>query len=317
MKFVKEFVIPAVVLTVICVVISAVLAFTYNTTKPIIEAAAQREADLARMEVLPKADRFEEVKVSGLSGLLNAYRATNGAGYVFTSFAKGYGGPLHVMTGITTEGIIVKVKLMDNNETPGLGSKTGDADYTSQYEGKDSDLDGISAISGATISSTAFRTAVSIAFEAYSKLEGVELDIPAASSPEEQVFPGIELTEISVAGAQRAYDAGEAGWLLVTTAEGYGGTMEVYTGIGPDGKIVMVALGTNSETPGIGSKTGDAAYTGQYAGQESLDGITAISGATISSKAFQKAVQNALDITANLTTFSSTDTVAGVDGEGA
>ena len=33
MKFVKDFVIPVVVLTVICVVVSAALVFTYQATK--------------------------------------------------------------------------------------------------------------------------------------------------------------------------------------------------------------------------------------------------------------------------------------------
>ena len=37
MKFVKDFVIPVVVLTVICVVVSAALVFTYQATKPIID----------------------------------------------------------------------------------------------------------------------------------------------------------------------------------------------------------------------------------------------------------------------------------------
>ena len=58
MNFVKESVIPAVVLTVICVVITGALALTYNTTKPIIDLAAQKEADAARIEVLSGADGF-------------------------------------------------------------------------------------------------------------------------------------------------------------------------------------------------------------------------------------------------------------------
>lgn len=42
MKFVKDFVIPVVVLTVICVVVSAALVFTYQATKPIIDEAEKR-----------------------------------------------------------------------------------------------------------------------------------------------------------------------------------------------------------------------------------------------------------------------------------
>ena len=45
MKFVKDFVIPVVVLTVICVVVSAALVFTYQATKPIIDEAKNAEAE--------------------------------------------------------------------------------------------------------------------------------------------------------------------------------------------------------------------------------------------------------------------------------
>ena len=43
MKFVKDFVIPVVVLTVIFVVVSAALVFTYQATKPIIDEAKTRK----------------------------------------------------------------------------------------------------------------------------------------------------------------------------------------------------------------------------------------------------------------------------------
>ena len=42
MKFVKDFVVPVVVLTVICVVVSTALVFTYQATKPIIDEAKMR-----------------------------------------------------------------------------------------------------------------------------------------------------------------------------------------------------------------------------------------------------------------------------------
>ena len=307
MNFVKESVIPAVVLTVICVVITGALALTYNTTKPIIDLAAQKEADAARIEVLSGADGFEKLDTSGMEGVVDAYKATNGAGYVFTTTAKGYGGALNVMTGIKADGTIDKVKLMDNDETPGLGSRTGEAEYTDQYIGKDASLDGVTAISGATISSTAFKSAVTTAFQAYGQLAGVDVGIEEPKSPEEQIFPETELTEISLEGAERAYQAEDKGWLIVILAQGYSDAsrpMEVYTGIGPDGKIVGVALGANDETPGLGAKVGEEEYTSQYVGKDNLDGIVSISGATESSTGFHKAVQAALDLVPALQTVS-------------
>ena len=303
MKFVKEFVVPAAVLTGICVVISGALVLTYNTTEPIIEAAKAAEADAARIEVLADADKFEKVETT-VEGVVDAYKAVNGAGYVITAEAKGYGGPMQVMVGIKSDGTIDSVKLMSNSETAGLGTKTGEPAYTDQYKGKDSTLDGVEAVSGATISSTAFKTNVQNAFKAYGELAGVEVSTGDTTTPEQAIFPNVEnFEEITLDGAVKAMKAGDEGYLIVTEAQGYMGAptkMQVYTGIGLDGKIVGAALGENSEPAGLGTRTGGAAYTDQYKGKDSTDGITAVSGATQSSDGFKKAVDQALQLAAGL-----------------
>ena len=205
MNAVKEFVVPAAVLTVICLVVSAVLAGTYQVTKPVIEAAKRAEADASRVVVLPDGKDFEEVSASGLENIVDAYKAGNGAGYVITGKAKGYGGDLQVMAGIDKDGKIAGVKLMDNNETQGIGSKTGEDSYTSQYKGKDSTLDGVTTISGATISSKAFQSAVTSIFQAYGSLAGVEVAAPEAEDYKATVFPDVtDFSEITVDGAKAA-----------------------------------------------------------------------------------------------------------------
>ena len=80
----KDFLKPVLVLTLICLVISAALAFTNEKTAPVIEQAAQAKADAARKEVLPKADEFTKLELSGLPSTVTAvYKANNGAGYVY------------------------------------------------------------------------------------------------------------------------------------------------------------------------------------------------------------------------------------------
>ena len=96
MKAVKEFVVPAAVLTVICLVVSAALAGTYQLTEPVIEAAKRAEADQSRVVVLPDGQNFEQVPADGLENIVEAYKAGNGAGYVITGKAKGYGHDLEV-----------------------------------------------------------------------------------------------------------------------------------------------------------------------------------------------------------------------------
>lgn len=76
----NDFVLPIVVLTVICIVVSLALAFTEQATAPIIAAAEKAAAEAAEREVLPSADSFELVQATGLpDGVTEVYRATNGA----------------------------------------------------------------------------------------------------------------------------------------------------------------------------------------------------------------------------------------------
>ena len=89
MKFVKDFVVPVVVLTVICVVVSTALVFTYQATKPIIDEAKNAEANSARAVVLPGATDFEAVELpSDIEGAVDAYKETSGLGYVVTASAQ-------------------------------------------------------------------------------------------------------------------------------------------------------------------------------------------------------------------------------------
>lgn len=320
MNAVKEFVVPAAVLTVICLVVSAVLAGTYQVTKPVIEAAKRAEADASRVVVLPDGKDFEEVSASGLENIVDAYKAGNGAGYVITGKAKGYGGDLQVMAGIDKDGKIAGVKLMDNNETQGIGSKTGEDSYTSQYKGKDSTLDGVTTISGATISSKAFQSAVTSIFQAYGSLAGVEVAAPEAEDYRVSVFPDVtDFTEVAVEGAKAAYKAGDAGYILVMESKGWEyatSPMEVYVGIGNDGKIAGVVVGENSETPPVADVL-KPEYLSKYIGKDSPDGIDNVSGASQTSLGIKKAVRAAMELAPGLIGDASApaDAIGGADGE--
>ena len=55
-----------------------------------------------------------------------------------------------------TQGKLIAIKVLSQNETPGLGGQVADASFTSRFSGKNiSDLNDIQAITGATISSRA------------------------------------------------------------------------------------------------------------------------------------------------------------------
>lgn len=167
---VSDFVLPIGVLLLICIVASALLAYTNSVTAPIIEAAAEEAAEQARIAVMPEADGFEELQVDGLpETVTGVYEATNGVGYVFMLTADGYGGrdTLSITCGIDSEGKITDTQVLSHEETVGLGSKITGDDFRSQFVGKDASLEGVDIISGATFSSNYYINAIRDAFTAY------------------------------------------------------------------------------------------------------------------------------------------------------
>ncbi len=176
MKIYKEFIYPILVLGGICLVVALLLSLTHKTTEPIIKEQERVAADRARAEVMTMGDTvnadiaFEKVTLSSkLEGIENVYRCE--LGYAILATSKGFGGTIYVMVGIDNDGKIIKVKLTKHNETPGLGSKVGLTDFTSRfYEKSATEAESADTISGATISSKAFKKAVANAFLAYDNL---------------------------------------------------------------------------------------------------------------------------------------------------
>ena len=169
-----DFILPIVVLVLICAVMSGLLAVTNNITAPIIEESERRAAEEARKEVLSAADSFMLVEAAGLpEAVTEVYKASNGAGYTFSIVAQGYGGKgtLKITVGIDMDGRITGTKVLSHEETAGLGSKITTDAFQGQFPGKDagyvSDIKNIDTISGATRSSNFFRLALTYAFEAF------------------------------------------------------------------------------------------------------------------------------------------------------
>ena len=166
----KDIIKPIAVLAGICLVVTALLAYINFVTSPIISAAEQKAAEEARAEVLSEADSFEKLDAELPEGVIDAYKASNGTGYVFTVTSKGYGGEIRLICGIKSDGSIEAVKTLKHSETSGIGSKVVDdkSNYRENYYGKTEDnYESVDAVTGATISSKAYKKAIGTAFEAY------------------------------------------------------------------------------------------------------------------------------------------------------
>ena len=286
----NDFVLPIVVLTVICLVITTALALTEQATTPIIQATEKLNAEAARKEVLPEADGFELLELSDLpDGGTEVYSATNGTGTVVMAEGKGYGGVMKIIVGIDADGKITGTKTLSHGETAGLGSKTAEPKFQNQFPGQDESLSGVSTISGATISSKCFIGAVKKAFEAQNIAQGGTAENPLEAKMA-QYYPNAEFKEVT-GGIQ----CGAEGNVVLSTAKGYGGDMTIAVLFDGSDTVIDVVVVQSSETEGLGSRVGEEAFTAQFIGKTSADGVDNIAGATISSTAFKKAFNAAVE----------------------
>ena len=333
MSMFKDFVLPPLVLTVIAGVTTAALVLTEGVTTPIIEEQQAAAADAARVAVLPEADSFTQCTVEEMpEGGIDAYQADNGAGYVITAEARGYGGQLRGMVGIGSDGLITGTEVLVNNETQGLGSRVSEHDFMDQYIGKDSTLEGVQAISGTTISSNAFSNAVKTAYQIYGELAGVEVAgterEPISDEVKAQLFPNVtEFQRYAVDG--EAYRAGDEGTIIVTSNAGFAGNVTTAIGFDANGAVSGVVFTESSETEGYGAQYTQSSWIEAQVGKTSAEEISALSGSTVTYEALTKNFTEAFELLPTLADasleyegsadgYNGTMTVAvGIDSTGA
>ena len=169
----KDFVMPVAVLTLICVIVTGALAMMNNVTHPIIEAAAAERAFQTMGKKIPDATGFIPIEHDGLPrAVRTVYRTENDVGYIVIVSVNGFSGEIRVMSAIDNDGKIISSSTLQHSETQGIGTVLDEESFTGQFDGLDSNLDGVSAVTGATISTVAYINAVIEAFAALELVRG-------------------------------------------------------------------------------------------------------------------------------------------------
>lgn len=191
------------VLFCISLIASLCLGLVNMITAEPIAAAKDAAKQEALKQVLPE---FDEVKLDSVYKSDNlaipAYKAIKGGeviGYAIESASlKGFNGEIKLMVGFDTKGTILNVWILQQKETPGLGTKMAirddsvknpllkvigkDASTTKLFVTKDGgDID---ALTAATISSRAYLDAVSRAYNVFKVAAGLtdKLDSPTGAT---------------------------------------------------------------------------------------------------------------------------------------
>lgn len=148
------------VLTIICVIAGFLLGLTYNLTADKIKYQAEKAENDALKSVLPNALDFSKDSVVSYKGLDSEGQII---GFAYLGEGKGYSSTIRVMIGTDTGGQIVGIKILSQQETPGLGTRITDPNFQEQFSMKS--IDRVDTITGATISSRAVIEIVRKAYE--------------------------------------------------------------------------------------------------------------------------------------------------------
>lgn len=175
----KSIIKPTVVLVVICIVVSGLLAFTYNAAG-VAELATAGLKGEALAEAAPIAlPGSTELTVASVTlenskEVLTVYTDVGGAGSAFFVNVKGYKEGLKMLIGITPDGTIAGIKVTEHQETTGIGTKALNDDYLSKFIGLSGTVEigsNVDAISGATYSAKGVASGVNAALAAYEQVK--------------------------------------------------------------------------------------------------------------------------------------------------
>jgi len=171
----RTYVMPLVVLTAICLVVSSALAFMDSITSPVILAAAEERAQVVMKEMIPNATGFEHIEFGAADGIPTTireiYMTTNGVGYIFIAAVNGFSGDITVICAVAPDGNIIGTSTLSHTETKGIGTILEQESFLAPFTGLDRNLEGIDTVTGATISTSAFIRAIQDIMETFYLIE--------------------------------------------------------------------------------------------------------------------------------------------------
>ena len=257
---------------------------------------------------------------------------TSASGEALTSTAQGF--QSQVTVSLTVEnGVIASIEVDSSGETEGFGTRAQDDEaFLSQFIGKSAPLtlgEDVNALSGATVTSTAVVEAINAMMPAAGAAPAEQAVTPLAANENADlgvredgaavVVPGegytgelnivlnIENGQVTAgdfaapAEEEEEEEAAPTGGVLKGGAEGFESKVKVEVTLNEDGTIATLAVDASDETPGIGQAlSGNEEFAAQFIGKtapfEIGDGIDVVAGATYTSKAVVKALNELLAV---------------------
>lgn len=236
----KKAVLNTLILVCICGVMSLLLAVTNLITDPIIKAN-QDKAALESLKVVMPDGEFDsnaqiDLKDKGLPEYVTAaYQEKNG-GYVIQVKTAGYGSDLVIMCGVNAEGVVTGAVCLSSSETLGH-EKT----YGENFIGKNGEsVEDVKIVSGATLTTSAYKTAIADALKIAALLRGEDVDVRTHEEKLQDALPAAEgkFTRLPVVSGDKIE--------IIYAAENSTGYVcvieETYIGLDAEGKVLTADL---------------------------------------------------------------------------
>ena len=282
------------VLLIITLVAGLALGGTNALTKDPIAQQALIKAENARKAALPDAESFEELALNEGAAVDWVYAGLkNGSpvGYVAQKTVNGFGGKVEVIAGVDTVNAPDTFKIggitvggSDFSETAGLGARAKEPAFTDQFPGKVYPISYIKAGGEATDSTVDALTSATITTTAV--VNGVN-----------DIVKYVKADVMGIAGVEMPAKPAEG--VFSSSEKGFRGPVYVEAAFDGAGKVTYMKVGDESFAEDIGAGVIEPDFMIQFIGKQmplEVSDIDVIAGATISSTAVVKALNNAYAI---------------------
>lgn len=154
------------ILAILCAA-AILLGLTFGMKKVAIAKAEAEHLKIMQTLLPGSTDFILETNDADDANIRSVHKA-EGYGYVIETVTAGYAGDIRMLIGVSESGKVTGLVIREMNETAGLGMNAlNDTDFLGQFLNKDGNFEigvnGVDAISGATVTSKAIARSVNSA----------------------------------------------------------------------------------------------------------------------------------------------------------
>lgn len=181
----NEIVILGLKLMTIAIVMALILSVVNQLTFKRIDQQIQQKKNEAMLKIFSGSEFIEITDLNGIklndkvSAVFKVTKDGSPAGYCVNVSSNGFGGAVELIVGVNTNDKVEGVKVISASETPNIGTKALEESYLKNFINLPFPIkfnattnQGVNAISGATITSTAVKNGINTALEAAAAVKG-------------------------------------------------------------------------------------------------------------------------------------------------